>query len=139
MFTEQRVRYGSEWEAIRSIPEENGCSAETFRNWIRQFQVDSGTGDGVTSGERGRMPKLEGEKRELGRAKEVLRKPSAYFAQAELDRPPKWWCASPMMTTRNTGSRRLAASCPSLRGLSASTRCEKAIHRGSPLPFSVIG
>jgi len=41
----------------------------------------------VTTQERDRIRALERENRELRQANEILRKASAYFAQAELDRP----------------------------------------------------
>ena len=81
--------YGSQWEAIRSIAEKIGCSPETLRKWVRQTEVDTGRRGGVTSEEQSRMKDLERENRELRRANEILRKASAYFAQAELDRRPK--------------------------------------------------
>ena len=74
---------------MRSIAEKIGCSAETLRKWVRQIEVDSGLRGGVTSEERVRLTELEREVRELRRANEILRKASAYFAQAELDRRPK--------------------------------------------------
>ena len=89
MVAEHRSDYGSEWEAIRSIAEKIGCSAEALRTWIRRTQVDAGEKPGMTSEERARMKALEKENRELRRANEILRKASAYFAQAELDRRPK--------------------------------------------------
>jgi transposase-like protein len=89
MVFEHGSEYGSEWEAICSIAEKIGCSAETLRKWVRQTQVDSGRRSGVTSEERDRIQALEREVRELRRANEILRKASAYFAQAELDRRPK--------------------------------------------------
>ncbi len=49
MVVEQRGRYGSEWETMRSIAEKIGCSAETPRKWVRQIEVDSGLRDGVKS------------------------------------------------------------------------------------------
>lgn len=45
--------------------------------------------NGVTTEERDRIKALEREVRELRKANEILRKASAYFAQAELDRPLK--------------------------------------------------
>jgi transposase-like protein len=66
-----------------------GCTAETLRLWVRQAERDSGQRPGLTSGERERLKDLERENRELKRANEILRKASAYFAQAELDRRPK--------------------------------------------------
>ncbi len=72
-----------------SIAEKIGCSPETLRTWVRRTQVDAGDRPGVTSDERARMMELEKEVRELRRANEILRKASAYFAQAELDRRPR--------------------------------------------------
>ncbi len=89
MVVDQRGRYGSQWETIRSIAEKIGCSAETLRKWVRQTEVDSGRRGGRTSDEQARTRELEREVRELRRANEILRKASAYFAQAELDRRPK--------------------------------------------------
>ena len=68
---------------------EDLCSPETLRTWVRRTQVDAGDRPGVTSDERARMMELEKEVRELRRANEILRKASAYFAQAELDRRPR--------------------------------------------------
>jgi transposase len=74
---------------VVSIASKIGCTAETLRRWVRRAEVDSGRRAGVTSDERARIKELERENRELRRANEILRKASAYFAQAELDRRPK--------------------------------------------------
>ena len=89
MVFEHASEYGSQWEAICSIANKIGCTAETLRKWVRRTEVDTGRRDGVTSDERMQLKELERENRELRRANEILRKASAYFAQAELDRPPK--------------------------------------------------
>ena len=89
MVFEHGREYGSQWEAICSIAEKIGCSPETLRKWVRQTEVDTGRRGGVTSEEQTRVKELEREVRELRRANEILRKASAYFAQAELDRRPK--------------------------------------------------
>ena len=89
MVIEHEGDYASQWEAIRSIAEKIGCSPESLRKWLRRTEVDSGLRDGVTSDERARMKDLEKENRELRRVNEILRKASAYFAQAELDRRPR--------------------------------------------------
>jgi len=83
---EHEAEYESQWAAIRSISEKIGCTAETLRKWVRQAERDTGRRAGLTSDERGRIKDLEREVRELKRANEILRKASAYFAQAELDR-----------------------------------------------------
>jgi transposase len=81
--------HSSQWEAISSIAAKFGCTAETLRRWVRQAERDTGSRPGMTTGERDRIRALEREVRELRQANEILRKASAYFAQAELDRPFK--------------------------------------------------
>ena len=75
--------------ALGSIAAKIGCTAETLRGWVRQAERDQGLRAGTTSEERERLKVLERENRELRRANEILRKASAYFAQAELDRRSK--------------------------------------------------
>jgi transposase-like protein len=89
MVFEHQREYPSQWQAIVSIASKIGCTAETLRNWVRRAEVDTGRRAGVTSDERTRIKELERENRELRRTNEILRKASAYFAQAELDRRPK--------------------------------------------------
>lgn len=86
---EQLGSHDSEWAAISSIAGKMGCTPETLRKWVRQSQRDAGKRPGLTTGERDRLKQLERENRELKRANEILRKASAFFAQAELDRRPK--------------------------------------------------
>jgi transposase-like protein len=89
MVFEHQREYPSQWQAVVSIASKIGCTAETLRKWVRRAEIDSGRRAGVTSDERNRIKALERENRELRRANEILRKASAYFAQAELDRRPK--------------------------------------------------
>ena len=83
---EHQAEYASQYEAIRSVAGKIGCNAETLRGWVRQAERDTGKRPGLTTDERARMAALEREVKELRRANEILRKASAYFAQAELDR-----------------------------------------------------
>ena len=78
--------YPSQWMAIRSIAEKMGCTPETLRRWVRRVERDDGRRPGLTTTEEQRVKALEREVKELRRANEILRKASAYFAQAELDR-----------------------------------------------------
>ena len=90
LVVEHQAEHESQWAAIGSIAGKIGCSAETLRKWLRQAERDQGVrGGGLTSGDRDRLKELEREVRELRRANEILRKASAYFAQAELDRRPR--------------------------------------------------
>ncbi len=86
MVLEPLDEHESEWAAICSIAAKIGCTAETLRRWVRQSERDNGQREGQTTSERERIKALEREVRELRQANEILRKASAYFAQAELDR-----------------------------------------------------
>ena len=89
MVLEHQGDHGSQWAAIGSIAAKIGCTAETLRGWVRQAERDSGLRAGPTSEDRERIKALEREVRELRQANEILRKASAYFAMAELDRRSK--------------------------------------------------
>ena len=86
---EHQGEHESQWAAIGSIASKIGCTAETLRKWVRQAERDLGKRNGLSSSDRDRLKELERENRELKRANEILRKASAFFAQAELDRRPK--------------------------------------------------
>ena len=87
MVFEHQGEHASQWTAIGSIAAKIGCTAETLRGWVRQAERDQGLRAGPTTDDRERIKALEREVRELRQANEILRKASAYFAQAELDRP----------------------------------------------------
>ena len=89
MVQEHGKDYPSRWAAVESIAGKFGCSAQTLDGWLKRVEVDSGQRAGVPSEMAERMKALERENRELRQANEILRKASAYFAQAELDRPFK--------------------------------------------------
>ena len=89
MVFDHEGEHPSQWAAIQSIAEKIGCSGETLRNWVRRAERDQGKRAGLTTDDRTRLKELERENRELKRANEILRKASAYFAQAELDRRPR--------------------------------------------------
>ena len=87
MVFEHRSEHESQWAAIESIAAKIGCTAETLRGWVRQHERDTGRREGLTSTDKERIKALEREVRELRQVNEILRKASAFFAQAELDRP----------------------------------------------------
>jgi len=86
---DQEVQHASQWAAMRSVASKIGCSPETLRNWVRHAERDAGRRPGLTTSELEELKQLKRENRELKRANEILRKASAYFAQAELDRRPR--------------------------------------------------
>jgi len=61
----------SRWTAIVSISSKIGSVPQTLNEWVEKVKA------------------LEREVRELKQANEILRKASAHFAQAQLDRPFK--------------------------------------------------
>jgi transposase-like protein len=89
MVFEHQDEYESQWAAMASIAEKIGCTTESLRKWVRQVERDQGRKPGLTTEERERLKALERENKELRRANEILRKASAFFAQAELDRREK--------------------------------------------------
>ena len=89
LVAELQAEHGSQWGAINSIAGKIGCTAESLRRWVRRAEVEHGERAGMSSSERERLRQLERENRELKRANEILRKASAFFAQAELVRRPK--------------------------------------------------
>jgi transposase-like protein len=75
--------HGSRWAAVVSIAAKIGCAAQTLHEWVKKAEVDSGRRAGVPSDVAAQLRALERENRELRQANEILRKASAYFAQAE--------------------------------------------------------
>jgi len=79
-------QHESRWSAILSISSKIGCAPQTLKEWVKKAEVDRGDRTGITTEMAEKMKALERENRELKQANEILRKASAYFAQAELDR-----------------------------------------------------
>jgi len=81
--------HASQWAAIQAIAGKLGCTAESLRRWVRAAEREAGERPGPTRADTERLQALERENRELKRANEILRKASAFFAAAELDRLTK--------------------------------------------------
>ena len=86
MVLDHAGEHPSRWAAVSSIAAKIGCTAQTLNEWVKKAEVDSGARAGVPTEVAERLKALERENRELRQANEILRKASAYFAQAELDR-----------------------------------------------------
>lgn len=89
MVLEHEGDHPSRWAAMVSIADKIGCTAQTLNEWVKKTEVDAGKRAGVPTDVAEKLKALERENRELRQANEILRKASAYFAQAELDRPFK--------------------------------------------------
>ena len=89
LYQEQEQHHPSKWAALNAIAGKVGCTAETLRKWVKQAEIDQGKREGLNTSERELLKQLQRENRELKQANEILRKASAFFAQAELDRRPK--------------------------------------------------
>ena len=133
--------HSSRWAAVVSIAEKIGCVPQTLHEWVKKAEVNSGKRAGVPTEVADKMKALERENRELRQANEILRKASAYFAQAELDRPFRRGSPSSTITVKPMGSSRSAASCRSphrrISSVSRSGRIRCACRRGrSGIRFS---
>ena len=86
MVLDHEGQHASRWAAVVSISAKMGCTPQTLHEWVKKAEVDGGKRSGVPSDVSDRLKALERENRELRQANEILRKASAYFAMAELDR-----------------------------------------------------
>jgi transposase len=86
MVLDHEREHPSRWAAITSIAAKIGCTGQTLNEWVKKAEVEVGRRAGVPTDMAARLKALERENRELRQANEILRKASAYFAQAELDR-----------------------------------------------------
>lgn len=86
MVLDHEKDHTSRWAAVVSIAAKIGCAAQTLLEWVKKAEIDTGKRAGVPSEMADRLKALERENRELRQANEILRKASAYFAMAELDR-----------------------------------------------------
>ena len=86
MVLDHEGEHASRWAAVSSIAAQIGCTAQTLHEWVKKAERDSGVRAGVPTDVATKLKALERENRELRQANEILRKASAYFAQAELDR-----------------------------------------------------
>jgi transposase len=86
MVLDHEGEHSSRWAANSSIAAEIGCTPQTLHSWIVKAERDSGKRPGTPSDVADKLKTLERENRELRKANEIIRKASAYFAQAELDR-----------------------------------------------------
>ena len=89
MVLDHAGEHPSRWAAVTSIAAKIGCTPQTLHDWVKKAEIDSGQRAGVPTDTAGKLKALERENRELRQANEILRKASAYFAMAELDRRSK--------------------------------------------------
>ncbi len=83
---ENETNYKTRAECLRSISSKIGCSPETLRDWIKKDDIENGKREGLSQSERAELKALKREVKELRQANDILRKASAFFAAADLDR-----------------------------------------------------
>jgi transposase len=89
MVLDHAGEHPSRWAAVTSIAAKIGCTPQTLHDWVKKAEIDNGQRAGVPTDTAEKLKALERENRELRQANEILRKASAYFAMAELDRRSK--------------------------------------------------
>jgi len=89
MVLDHAGEHASRWAAVTSISAKIGCTPQTLHDWVKKAEIDSGQRTSVPTEMAEKLKALERENRELRQANEILRKASAYFAMAELDRRSK--------------------------------------------------
>ena len=89
MLIEASSDYPSTWSAIQAIASKNGCTPETLRSWHKKHIDQTLPASVQAQSDKELIKELERENRELKQANEIIRKAAAFFAQAELGRPPK--------------------------------------------------
>ena len=91
LLIESEKDYPSTWAAITARAPKIGCTPETLRSWHQKHLNQQNPIKVQQLSDQERIKQLERENKELQRANEILRKAAAFFAQAELDRPHKYW------------------------------------------------
>jgi transposase-like protein len=86
---EHTSEHSSRFACIQSVAEKLGCTAQTLSNWVKRYEIDQGLAPGTSSEAQARIKELERENLDLKRTNEILRKATAFFAQAEFDRKPR--------------------------------------------------
>ncbi|MBE8610796.1 hypothetical protein EI172_14115 [Psychrobacter sp. FME2] len=89
MLIEALGDYPSTWSAIQAITPKISCMPETLRSWHKKHIDQTIPASVQAQSDKERIKELERECRELKQANEIIRKAADFFAQAELDRPPK--------------------------------------------------
>lgn len=88
MVLDHEDEYESQWEAICSVAEKLGPTAETVRLWVRRAETDRGIRSGPTSDQIVELKRVKRENAELRRANDILKAAASFFG-AELDRQQK--------------------------------------------------
>ncbi len=89
LLIESEKDYPSTWAAITAITPKIGCTLETLRVWHQKYLDKQNPVKVQQVSDQEKMKQMEREIKELKRANQILRKATAFFAQAELDRPHK--------------------------------------------------
>jgi transposase-like protein len=136
MVLDHEGQHPSRWAAISSIAAKIGCTAQTLNEWVKKAEVESGTRAGVPSEVAERLKTSERENRELRQANDILRKASAYFAMAELDR---WFKPGSRLSMITGGLRdRADLPCTADRPVHLPRSCSQAARSGQTVGSGAV-
>ena len=80
--TVKLVKEGS--RSIGEVARDLDLTESAVRNWVRQFDVDTGTREGLSTVEREELRRLRAENRQLKMERDVLKKATAFFAKESM-------------------------------------------------------
>jgi transposase len=89
--------------SVTQIARELGVSDNSLRNWVKQFEVDQGEREGLTTEEREELRRLRKENRVLRQEKEILRK-AAVGSTGRCNTIGFWCCPDWRCMSGETGS-----------------------------------
>ena len=71
--------------AIVRVARDLGIAESGLRRWVRQYDIDSGQQQGLTSDERAELARLRRENRVLRMERELLSRAAAFFASENVN------------------------------------------------------
>lgn len=86
LIQEKETNYETRSACVHSISAKIGCSPQTLWNWINKQAIAKGTREVLTQSERDELRSYQRKNRALRQANDILRKASAFFAAADLER-----------------------------------------------------